>query len=133
VTDNIEGRCHCGEVQWQAKMPPTIVLNCHCNMCRQLSGADYSSWVVLNDAQFTLLKGAELLQKYQASEHFSKTFCRQCGTVVSAVNQDKFPGHTYVARGTVRTDTDLPVNLQVFTHDKANWVSLDADIPTLNP
>lgn len=133
MTDKIEGQCHCGAVQWQAQLPTTIVLNCHCNMCRQLSGADYSSWVVVKDEQFSLLKGGGLLASYQASEQFSKTFCRQCGTTVSAVNQDKFPGHTYVARGTVSSECELPVELQVFTHDKADWVTLNSDIPVFNP
>jgi len=133
MTEVFEGRCHCGAVQWQAQLPTTIVLNCHCNMCRQLSGADYSSWVVIKDAQFTLLQGADQLQSYQASTHFSKTFCRRCATPVSLVNLDKFPGHTYVARGTVSTDIDLPVNLQVYTDDKACWAALAADIPVLNP
>jgi len=133
MTDKIDGACHCGAVQWQAQLPTTVVLNCHCNMCRQLSGADYSSWVVLKDAQFTLLQGADQLQSYQASEHFSKTFCRHCATTVNMVNRDKFPGHIYVARGTVRSECELPVNLQVYTNDKASWVSLAEGIPVLNP
>jgi len=133
VGESFEGRCHCGAVQWQAQLPTTIVLNCHCNMCRQLSGADYSSWVVIKDAQFSLSQEADQLQSYQASAGFSKSFCRHCGTTVSAVNSAKFPGHTYVARGTVSTDIDLPLELQVYTDDKACWAALAADIPVLNP
>lgn len=133
MTESIEGRCHCGDVQWQAQWPPKLLLNCHCNMCRQLSGADYSSWVIMLDEQFLLTQGEAQLQGYQASSGFSKTFCRRCGTTVSAVNSAKFPGHTYVARGAVTSDIDLPVNLQVYTDDKAHWVSLDTEIPALNP
>ena len=129
----IHGQCHCGEVTWRAELPPKLLLNCHCNMCRQLSGADYSSWVILADAQFSLTGGADKLQTYKVSASFSKRFCRLCGSTVSCVNNAKFPGHTYVARGNITGELDLPVNLQVYTDDKASWVNLDPEIAVMNP
>lgn len=131
--NTIEGQCHCGTVRWQATLPPKIVINCHCNLCRQLSGADYSSWVVFPASQFSLLAGQEAITHYHATEHTRKTFCASCGSTVSAVNNSKFPGCVYVARGNITTHAELPVNFQVFTNDKAPWVHPDDNIPVFNP
>jgi len=129
----IRGSCHCKAVAWQARLPPKIVINCHCSLCRQLSGADYSAWVVIPNEQFRINKGSDSVSHYSASEHFSKVFCKVCGSTVSCVNNAKFPDHTYVARGNILGDVALPVDLQVYTNDRAQGIHLDADIPVYNP
>ncbi len=133
MSKSISGKCCCGKVEWQAQLPPAIVLNCHCTMCRELSGADYSSWVVLPAAQFSLTSGEDNISNYQATEKFSKSFCSNCGSTVTCVNNAKFPDHIYVARGNISDDFDLPVQLQVYTEDKADWIDINADIPVFTP
>lgn len=132
MKNSISGKCHCGVVEWMATLPHTIALNCHCNMCRSLSGSDYSSWVVIPSDQFKVLSGQANLTEYQAAEKFSKSFCKSCGSTVSCVNDDKFPNHTYVAKGNITTDFDMPAEIQVFTKDKACWVKIDESIPVIN-
>ena len=131
--DTVNGQCHCGAVRWIAALPPKLVINCHCNLCRQLSGADYSSWVIFPASQFRLLAGEDMLAHYQATAQFRKSFCSRCGATVSAVNDSKLPGCVYVARGNITDSTDFPVNFQVYTNDKAPWVCLDGNIPVFNP
>ncbi len=133
MNNSMAGKCCCGKVEWQVELPPTIVLNCHCTMCRSLSGADYSSWVVVPDAQFRLLSGQDNISSYQATEKFSKTFCASCGSTVTCVNNAKFPDHIYVARGNIIDDVELPVQLQVYTEDKAAWIDIDPKIAVFNP
>lgn len=132
MKDSISGQCHCGSVKWAATLPHKIALNCHCNMCRSLNGADYSSWIVIPTAQFSVLSGQEEITEYQASEKFSKSFCKKCGSTVSCINDDKFPNHTYVAKGNVTTNFDIPAKTQVFTKYKASWVNIDDSIPVIN-
>ena len=132
MKDSISGQCHCGAVKWTASLPHKVALNCHCNMCRSLSGADYSSWVVLPEGQFSLLSGKEDLTKYQASEKFSKSFCSVCGSTVCCFNDDKFPEFIYVAKGNITSKYPPPAEIQVFTKDKGSWVTLDESIPVIN-
>jgi hypothetical protein len=101
-------------------------------MCRSLSGADYSSWVVIPSKQFSIVSGGEDLTEYQASEAFAKSFCKKCGSTVNCINNDKFPDHTYVAKGNISTDFDIPAEIQVFTKFKASWVNIDESIPVFS-
>lgn len=102
-------------------------------MCRELGGADYSPWVVVDGKQFVLLAGESLLSEYAATTSFIKRFCSNCGSVISCINNDKFPGHIYVARGNIKTDVNIEVDFQVFTENKAPWVTLDKHLPIYNP
>ena len=132
MKDSISGQCHCGSIKWAASLPHKVALNCHCNMCRSMSGADYSSWVILPSEQFIILSGKESLTQYQASDKFLKSFCSKCGSTVSCINNDKFPDHTYVAKGNITSEFDLPAKVQVFTKYKADWVNIDESIPVIN-
>ncbi len=132
MKDIISGQCHCGTVKWSASLPHKVALNCHCNMCRSLSGADYTSWVILPAGQFNLLSGSENLTIYQATEKFTKSFCSKCGATVSCINDDKFPDHIYVAKGNITSEFNLPPEIQVYTKDKADWVTIDEGIPVIN-
>lgn len=132
MKDSISGKCHCGAVRWTAALPHKIALNCHCNMCRSLSGADYSSWIVIPSGQFSVQSGHDDIIQYQASEKFSKSFCKNCGSTVSSINDDKFPNHIYVAKGSITTDFDIPAQIQVFTKFKASGVKIDDSILVIN-
>ena len=131
MKDSISGQCHCGSIQWTASLPHKVALNCHCNMCRSLSGADYSSWLILPSGQFSLISGKENISKYEASENFSKSFCSKCGSTVSCVNDDKFPDNIYIAKGNITSDFEIPAEIQVFTEYKADWVTIDESIPVI--
>lgn len=133
MSDTITGSCHCGTVQWQATLPSHVALNCHCNLCRSLSGADYSSWLIFPEAQFRILTGADNTTAYQATEKFQRTFCRSCGSTITCVNNDKFPQHIYVAKGNITSAYDQGPDVQVYTQDKASWVAIDEAIPVFNP
>ena len=101
-------------------------------MCRQLSGADYSSWVIFPAEKYKVKTGSDSISNYQATEKFSKSFCAKCGSTISCVNNDKFPKHIYVARGNIGGEFNLPVDIQVYTGDKADWINLNEDIPAFN-
>lgn len=133
MKETIFGQCHCGAIRWSADLPHKIVLNCHCKLCRSLSGADYSSWVVIPTSQFKILSGEEALTTYQASEKYSKSFCSKCASTIFCVNDDKFPDHSYLARGNITSEFSLAPEIQVYTDDKAEWVTIDETLPIFNP
>jgi len=128
MTTAITGQCHCGSVKWSATLSHKVELNCHCTMCRSLSGADYSSWLVIPSNQFTLLSGKEFISEYQATDQFSKGFCSKCGSTVHCINNDKFPRHVYLAKGNITSKYTKRPDIQVYTQDKAAWVTLDDSI-----
>lgn len=129
----VQGACHCGHITWQLSLPPKLVLNCHCQMCRRLTGSGFSAWVIVSEDQLQITQGEAELQAYAATEHFSRHFCRHCGTDVYAMNEAKFPGCRYIARGQLPDDLALNTQVQVYTDSKALWTPLLDSVPCINP
>lgn len=36
------GKCHCGQTAWSAKIPEATTILCHCDTCKYLSGGSYT-------------------------------------------------------------------------------------------
>ena len=124
MTD-IKEACHCKNVRWSAVPPAVSRIRCHCGNCRQLSGADYSTYVVVPEEAFQVIQGQAFLSQYQDGIS-SRSFCQKCGTTVFLNNGKHFPGHVVLPLGIIEGDTDaLTPQAHVYVTDKAEW----GDIP----
>ena len=71
-----DGNCNCGAITFEINSHDIrTIVNCHCNMCRKINGAAFSTYVVVLDTGFKLLKGEKHLKSYQATVQASKNFC----------------------------------------------------------
>lgn len=126
----IKGSCHCGTVRWEFTLPAKTVVKCHCGNCRKLQGSDYSTWVIVPAEQYTITNGKDSVTTYQANKISSKHFCSLCGTAAFLVNGKHFPGDVVLALGTLQNySEELAPQIQVYTPDKASWVTLHEDEP----
>ncbi len=121
-------------------MPVSTVVQCHCHNCRKMQGSDYSTWVAVPNAQFKVIKGESFLSSYKVNQRSSKHFCSLCGTTVFAINGKHFLDHKMVTLGSIDLCTPelctsehctagLLPKMQVYTQDKAHWVSVHPEVP----
>ena len=75
--DAIAGGCFCGAVRYRADAVFDAGY-CHCSVCRRISGAAAVCWVSVKTEDFAVIEGAPA--RLQSSEHFTRWFCRECGT-----------------------------------------------------
>jgi hypothetical protein len=73
------GRCLCGSVQYTITGAPTIVLDCHCSMCRRESGAPSLVFVGYRRADVSI-DGP--LKYYHSSNIAKRGFCPNCGSPI---------------------------------------------------
>src|SRR3989454_12650432 len=78
-----EGSCQCGRVRYKVEGPLSNMSNCHCTDCRKNSGAAFVTYVEAPKRAFGYVKGADLIQTYQAESGTKRAFCRQCGSTLS--------------------------------------------------
>ena len=76
-TQTYFGTCHCGAVQYEAKVDLSKpVISCNCSMCGR--AGTLLSFIPISD--FTLKSGDEMLVDYQFNkQHIHHLFCKQCG------------------------------------------------------
>ncbi|HUQ74421.1 MAG TPA: GFA family protein [Burkholderiales bacterium] len=53
----VQGRCHCGEITYEAEVAPGTVNVCHCRDCQMLSGTAFRAGIPAPAGRFRILTG----------------------------------------------------------------------------
>ncbi|HEY0721291.1 MAG TPA: GFA family protein [Gammaproteobacteria bacterium] len=122
------GGCYCGAVRFEVVHPFKSVINCHCNMCRSLSGAAYTTWVSVPAEQFRYRQGESQLSAYTVSSHVAKRFCPICGTAVSYTDA-RYPDIVGIPAGIIRPPLCQAPTAHYFVGDKAAWTHICDGLP----
>ncbi len=127
IGDIVDGQCYCGAVQFDIELPVFGIIYCHCNMCRQMSGADYSTWVRVLSDNFKIVEGEENLTEFIVSDKNSSYFCKKCGSSIYTSDKD-YTDSVGVLRGMIRHDVgQLPLKHFFYDH-RAPWVEVQDEL-----
>ncbi len=80
----IEGRCHCGQITYEAVVDADKVTICHCTDCQMLTGSAYRANVQA-PAETFVLRGGQPKIYIKTAESGTKrahAFCPNCGTPI---------------------------------------------------
>jgi len=126
MVDNYSGQCTCGGIKFKIETAKANVVNCHCTDCRGLTGAAFTTYLVVSSKRFTLTQGEELLKSYSATGKVTRHFCSNCGTPLFNSNT-KYPGLRMVYYGSIDF-AEAPVpGTNIFCRSKLLWVEVDED------
>lgn len=126
----MSGGCFCGAVRFQATAPTRFCGHCHCSMCRRVHGAGYVTWVVVPNAQFTLLAGGDRLVHFRSSDHGTRSFCGACGSTLFCASTHH-PDQIDIVLANFDAAIDRPPQAHIFFDDRAGWVHVGDDLPRL--
>ncbi len=121
------GTCHCGRVAFTINGKVLNVVNCHCSICRRANGGAFSSFVVVPEEAFEVVKGQDLLTRYAMSDKGEKHFCRVCGAPV--FNRNKlYPKVTVVPLGCLDGPEQFIPKVNIFCERMLPWVAFAKEI-----
>jgi hypothetical protein len=82
----VEGKCHCGKIAYQATVDPDTVLLCHCTDCQTLTGSPFRANIQAPAASFVLLRGEPkiYIKTAESGSKRAHAFCPDCGTPIYA-------------------------------------------------
>ena len=76
----VQGSCQCGAVRFEIEGPLRDVINCHCSICRKLSGHHWAATSApISAIRLTEERG---LAWYQSSSKARRAFCNMCGATL---------------------------------------------------
>jgi hypothetical protein len=80
----IEGRCHCGQITYEAVVDPDKVAICHCTDCQMLTGSAYRANIQAPAETFVLRTGQPKIYIKTADSGTKRAhaFCPNCGTPI---------------------------------------------------
>ena len=125
----VEGRCHCGEIAYEAIVDPGRVGICHCTDCQMLTGSAYRATVPASRESFVLRSGQPTIYVKTADSGARRAhaFCPNCGSPVysAAVSDPQF----YSLRvGCLRERAELLPARQQWCQSALPWAMNLSDI-----
>ena len=126
----IDGRCHCGEITFEAEVDPDGLYICHCTDCQTLSGSAFRANILAPAEHFVLLSGTPktYIKIAESGNKRIHAFCGTCGTPIysSAVENP----HSYGLRaGTIRQRAAFSPRRQIWRRSALPWVDALTDVP----
>ncbi|MEZ8349440.1 GFA family protein [Vibrio splendidus] len=115
----MKGNCLCGEVSFELSgtLPP--IYQCHCSLCRKVSGSSSNSALIVKSDSFKWLSGTNSIGRYASSSGFKSEFCQCCGSPVPNISASK---DTYwVPAGLMSEDLETTIKAHVYVNSRANW------------
>jgi hypothetical protein len=124
----LTGSCLCGGVKYQAEGPLIAMGRCHCVQCRKASGAEFATNGSVSAKTFKVLKGTELLGRYESSRGQFRVFCKGCGSPLYKENTHQ-PEQVRLRLGCLDSDTEQTPQFHVFVSEMPRWSEITDALP----
>jgi hypothetical protein len=118
----IEGRCHCGQITYEAVVDPDKVAICHCTDCQMLTGSAYRANIQAPAQTFALRTGQPKIYIKTADSGTKRAhaFCPDCGTPIYSSAITNPP--TYSLRvGGIKQRAELRPTRQIWCRSALPW------------
>jgi len=122
------GRCLCGAVGFEVKLPSKWVAHCHCTMCQRAHGAAFVTWVGSEATQAEIRDPHQLLEWHASSPEAQRGFCRRCGSSLF-FRSSKWPGELHIARANFTDPLDKEPQGHVFYDSHVSWFAVNDSLP----
>src|SRR6185437_10446080 len=121
----IDGRCQCGAVTYQAEIDPERVSICHCTDCQRLTGSPYRVTVICGAGEVHLTGLAPNV--YAKTGENGRTrfqhFCGRCGSPLFTSGEEGGPDDWGIRWGSIRQRDQLVPKRQIWCRSAAAWVN----------
>jgi len=126
----IDGRCHCGQITFEAEVDPNAMLICHCTDCQTLTGSAYRAVIAAPAAQFMLSTGVprNYVKTAESGNKRRHAFCGNCGTPIYACAVDN-PQSYSLRVGAITQRAALSPQQQIWRRSALHWVDTLTAVP----
>ena len=120
----VTGSCHCGAVQFEARIDPNRVGICHCTDCQTFSGSAFRTSVLVPGEDFRLIKGnpSTYEKTAESGNRRQLVFCGCCGTHVYGTTADVKTPRYSVRVGVLAQRKELRPVAQVWCRSELPWL-----------
>ena len=115
----MNGSCFCGAVRFEVRQPIPNLYQCHCSMCRKVTGAAANAAFVVPKENFAWLAGESLIKSYSRPTGYRNDFCAICGS--SLPNKLDSEETVWIPAGLLDGPTFSTVAKHFFVGSKADW------------
>jgi hypothetical protein len=126
--DEHDGGCLCGAVRYKLRGALKYAGHCHCRSCQKAIGAGFVTWAGVKKENFEVIEGR--LKVCETSPGVERGFCDACGTSLTYVAEEGWPGLVSVTAATLDDPAFAEPTVHVYVAHRQPWVKLDDGLPT---
>lgn len=121
------GRCLCGSVRYEIDGPFSMMVNCHCSMCRKQHGAQFATFAAAPLAGFRWISGQDRQVEYASSPNGKRSFCRTCGSSGPLLAAEM--GMAIAPAGSLEDDPGIRPQMHIFVGSRAPGHEITDGLP----
>ena len=115
----MKGKCFCGGVEFELIGAIPDLYQCHCSLCRKVSGSSANAALIIDARQFRWLSGAGEISSYQNETGFKSEFCGKCGSPLP--NLTRGDSAYWVPVGLLDDAAEISLAAHIFVASRAHW------------
>ena len=128
LEQKLSGRCLCGNVQFAANGEPISTVNCHCDDCRQTTGAVFGTVLYFQrgDIEIHGVLNAHTHKSERGTE-VQKRFCGNCGSTLFTYPA-AWPDLIGIRAGCITQPAKITPKKNVFMSSRLDSTSVDPNL-----
>jgi hypothetical protein len=115
----MNGKCLCGAVEFKLSGDIPNLYQCHCSLCRKVTGSSANAAFRISRDRFEWKKGSENISEFVSQGGFKSHFCTTCGSPLPNLTAND--GAYWVPVGLLEEAGQLEVVAHLFVGSKAPW------------
>jgi len=115
----MQGKCLCGEVEFEVDGEGLKLLQCHCSLCRKHGGSSSNTSTFVANKHFRWLRGIASITSWVKDNGFRSDFCSKCGSPVPNPFRNK--PYFWVPAGLLEDSGKLEIVAHICVASKASW------------
>jgi len=118
----VAGRCHCGQIAFEAEIDAGRVRVCHCTDCQMLSGSAFRANVPVLPRRVALKSGTPKIyvKTADSGNKIEHAFCPECGTPIYSAAPGDPPAYS-LRVGTLDRRAELLPARQIWCRSALPW------------
>ena len=115
----MKGKCLCGAVEFELDGEIPNLYQCHCSLCRKVTGSSANAAFRIGADQFNWIRGEQLISDYVTDTGFKSQFCSMCGSPLPNLTGDD--SAYWVPVGLLEDSAEIELVAHLFVGSRAAW------------
>ena len=118
--------CLCGTIAFDVHGPIDGIGQCHCSLCRKVSGTAGNAVFIVGRRRFRWISGEDHVQCFVLRNDWSAARCTTCGSPLPQCHDGK---RYWVPPGLMDDDLSTSIRTHIHVASKADWETIHGDAP----
>ena len=115
----MRGKCLCGAIEFELHGELPNLYQCHCSLCRKVTGSSANAAFRIAADQLTWISGNVQIREFVTESGFKSHFCATCGSPVPNLTSND--SAYWIPAGLLEDGSELALVAHLYVASRASW------------